>query len=229
MLYDKSMRQKKDIIYPVFLECCQYAEDSFWECVFEDLAHGRSPYGTYISKDFLCCRYKGREFNYKIERKKPEKIYNDVYNLLTKKLGIFSHKEKVQKRIDFQNLEKSIRNKRQEWSKIRKKNIKDILYKNYALDMKIKHNLTTKQAKYLLSLIIMMMMFKTLTSKDIIYENDRIVDISGIEFKDGDIVVKRPIFGDHVTEPTTVKHSEKKLSDYWEKHLDIMRRNFGLK
>lgn len=224
------MRQKKEIIYPIFLECCEHAEDSFWECVFEDLAHGKAPYGTYINKDFLCCRFKGREFTYKIERKNSEILHQEVYDLLTQKLGILSQKEKVKKRLDFHNVEKSIRDKRQKWSQIRKKNIKDILYQNYALDMKEKHKLTIKQAKYLLSLILMMIMFKTLTSKDIIYENDKIVNISGIEFLNGEIIVKRSVFGNCSGEITSSsKPAKKSLADYWEKHLDTMRRNFGLK
>jgi hypothetical protein len=63
------MPVKREIVYPVFLECCQYADDIFWENVFEDLAYGKPPYGTYISKGFLCCSFKNKEFSYKIERK----------------------------------------------------------------------------------------------------------------------------------------------------------------
>ena len=63
-----------ELIYPIFLEVCKYAdEDIFWKYVFEDLAYGRSPYGTYITKNFMCCNYKGKEFSYKIEvTKQPE-------------------------------------------------------------------------------------------------------------------------------------------------------------
>jgi hypothetical protein len=66
------MLVKKEIIYPIFLECCQYADDTFWENIFEDLAYGKSPYGTYISKDFLCCGYKKKSLVTKL-RKKTQK------------------------------------------------------------------------------------------------------------------------------------------------------------
>jgi hypothetical protein len=49
------MPAKREIAYPVFLEACQYTEDAYWENIFEELAYGKAPYGTYISKDFLCC------------------------------------------------------------------------------------------------------------------------------------------------------------------------------
>ena len=75
---------KKEIIFPVFLNCIQYITDSFWVNIFEDLAYGITPYGSYISKSFLCCNYKDKEFSYKIERKEPEQLYNDVLFLLSK-------------------------------------------------------------------------------------------------------------------------------------------------
>ena len=89
------MSNKKEIIYPVFLECCQYTNDIFWENIFEDLAYGKTPYGTYISKDFLCCNYKDKEFSYKIEKKPSNQLYSDIYGLLHKKLGLLSQRDKI--------------------------------------------------------------------------------------------------------------------------------------
>ena len=53
------------------MECSQFITDKFWENIFEDLAYGKSPYGTYISKGSLTCKYKDKEFIYKIEKKDP--------------------------------------------------------------------------------------------------------------------------------------------------------------
>ena len=144
------MTVKKEIIYPIFLECCQFANDRFWINVFEDLAYGKYPYGTYISKDFLCCNYKDKEFSYKIERKNPEILYNDVYSLLAKKLGLLSHKDKIKKKIDFYNIHNDNKENKT-WGSIRKKNIKDLLLENYVIDMKKIYSLTITQTKYLLS------------------------------------------------------------------------------
>src|SRR3990167_6486747 len=182
------MPVKKEIVYPVFLECCQYASDAFWESVFEDLAYGKAPYGTYISKNFLCCSYKNKEFSYKIERKEPKILYDDVYKLLTEKLGILSHKEKAQKKLVFHELEKNIKESRQDWASIRRKNIKDVMYEKYVIDMKEKYSLNIKQCKNLLSII-----FKTITSKDITYSDNKIQDIHGIDFSQGKIILRRPM------------------------------------
>ena len=76
---------KKDIIYPIFIECLNFCENKFWLSIFEDLAYGKSPHGTFIHKNFFCCNYKGKEFSYKIEEIEPKNIYSDIFNLLTKK------------------------------------------------------------------------------------------------------------------------------------------------
>lgn len=225
---------KKDIIYPFFLESCSLATDSFWETIFEDLAYGRSPLGTYISKDFLCCGYKGKEFSYKIERKDPQVLYDEIYKLLTEKLGILSRKEKAQKKLSFHEIEKNILDSRQSWNGIRKKNVKDILYEKYALDMKSKYELTFKECKYLLALLMLSITFKIITTKDITYKDNRITEIKGINF----VKDEKGKF-DIILDPNYVKkvksvfiekdeiqkdESEKLLmADNWPLYLDSMR------
>jgi hypothetical protein len=221
------MPVKKEILYPVFLECCQFADDVFWEGIFEELAYGKAPYGTYISKGFLCCSYKNKEFSYKIERKDPKILYNDIYNLLTEKLGILSHKEKAQKRLDFHELEKNIKQSRQEWASIRRKNIKDIMYEKYVIDMKRKYSLSIKQCKYLLAIILLSIMFKTITSKDIIYKDDKIQNISGLEFAKGKVILKRPLCtlgSETISEtPDLDDLGMKTMSENWERYLRNLR------
>lgn len=220
------MPVKKEILYPVFLECCQFADDVFWEGIFEDLAYGKAPYGTYISKDFLCCSYKNKEFSYKIERKDSKILYDDIYKLLTEKLGILSHKEKAKKRLDFHELEKNIKQSRQNWASIRRKNIKDIMYEKYVIDMKRKHCLSVKQCKYLLSIILLSVMFKTITSKDITYKDDKIQNISGLEFDKGKVILKRSLcsLGENICETPDLDDLEiKTMSENWERYLKILR------
>lgn len=215
---------KKEIIYPVFLECCEFAHDSFWENIFDDLSYGKTPYGTYITKNFLCCSYKNKEFSYKIERKDPQVLYNEIYKLLTVKLGILSRKEKVKKRADFHKTESRIKEFRQEWGNIRKKNIKDLLVERYVIDMKNKYSLTLKQTKYLLSIIFIAIVFKVITSKDIDYSDGKIQNIEGIEFSNKKIILKRDIYNIEVAfSPETVA-DKKIMSENWDKYLNSLRK-----
>ena len=218
------MPVKKEIIYPIFLECCEFSEDTFWKNVFEDLSYGKCPYGTYITKDFFCCNYKNKEFSYKIEKKEPEILYNDIYELLSKKLGLLSHKDKIKKKIDFSILEDEIKENRKNWSNIRKKNIKDLLIENYVIEMKKKYSLSIKQSRELLSSIFIGMVFKVITVKDIEYSDGIIKNIDGISFKKKQIIFERDIYDFDINITPYIIVDKKSMSDNWEKYLDALRK-----
>jgi hypothetical protein len=222
------MLVKKEILYPVFLECCQYAEDIFWENIFEDLAYGKAPYGTYISKDFLCCGYKKKEFSYKIEKKSPESIYTDVYALLTKRLGLLSQREKVRKKKIFSDLEDSIKDTRKKWVDIKKKNMRELLIELYVTRMKIKHTLSIKQAKYLISIILIAMVFKVITSSNIDYNNGRINSIDGIDFAKKQVVITRDFYSFETSFAPHIVLDKKVMADNWEKFLENLRKFTGV-
>lgn len=215
---------KKEIIYPIFLQCCQYTNDVFWENVFEDLAYGKTPYGTYINKDFLCCNYKDKEFSYKIEKKDPNQLYEDVYDLLAKKFGLLSQRDKLKKKIDFYNIEEEIKEGRKNWSSIKKKNIKDLLIENYVIDMKNKFCLSLKQARYLLSIIFISMVFKVITIKDIHYSNGKIENIEGIQIKKKEIILERDIYNIESEFNNCILIESNLMSDNWEKYLNCIKK-----
>jgi hypothetical protein len=218
------MLVKKEILYPVFLECCQYADDTFWENIFEDLAYGKAPYGTYISKDFLCCGYKKKEFSYKIEKKTADVIYEEVYNLLTKRLGLLSHREKAKKKKVFSDLEDSIKDTRKKWVDIKKKNMRELLIELYVTRMKNKHLLNAKQAKYLISIILIAMVFKVITSSNIDYSNGRINSIEGINFAKKQVVITRDFYSFETSFAPHIVLDKKVMSDNWEKFLENLRK-----
>lgn len=215
---------KKEILYPIFLECLQYCTDNFWENVFEDLAYGKSPYGTYINKGFLCCNYKNKEFSYKIEKKDPEILYQDVYNLLVKKLGLLSVRDKLNKKIDFNNIEEDLKLTRKSWTSIRKKNIKDLLIENFAIKMKKEYNLTLKQTQKLVSYIFIAMIFKVITMKDINYDNGEIISIDGIEFENNNFYFTQDIYNIDNEYRKCILVDKTLMSDNWEKYLISMQK-----
>lgn len=215
---------KREIVYPVFLECCQHADDTFWENVFEDLAYGRVPYGTYISKDFLCCSYKKREFSYKIEKKDSITLYNEIYEILTKKLGILSQREKIKKRKDFNDTEEIIKESRKNWSDIRKKNTKELLLELYITRVKNQYSLTIKQAKYLLSVIILGMVFKIITSDDINYSDGMITSINGIKFNKKEIIMEHSIYDIDASHSVNIIVEKKSMYEEWDKYIKSIKK-----
>lgn len=213
------MPTKKEIVYPIFLECCQYATDSYWENIFEELAYGKSPYGSYISKGFLCCSYKKKDFSYKIEKKNPKQMYEDIYNLLTTKLGLLSQQDKIKKRKLFKDVEKSLNDCRKNWNDIRKKNVKELLIELYVTRMKDEHSLTIKQARHLLSVIYIGLVFKVITCKDIDYSEGQINNIEGITFTKRKINIEKNLYNLDVNFTTNIIFDKKLMSDNWEKYI----------
>ena len=215
---------KKEIMYPIFLECLKYTSDTFWENIFEDLAHGKTPYGTYINKNFLCCSYKNKEFSYKIENKDPENLYNDVVFLFNKKLGILSMKDKINKKIDFENVEKDIQCDKNSWNNIRKKNIKDLLIESFVLEMKKEYSLDYKKAKKLLSYIYIAMIFKIISMKDVNYDNGKILSINGISFSQNDFTFENNIYDLDTDYRKCIFIDKYLMSDNWDKYLNNLQK-----
>ena len=218
------MVMKKEILYPVFLECLQFTNDFFWENIFEDLAYGKTPYGTYINKDFLCCNYKDKEFSYKIEKKEPELLYNDILFLLGKKLVILSSKDKNNKQIDFKNIENELKECRKNWSNIRKKNIKDLLIERYVLNMKDKYLLTFKQAQELLSHIFIGLVFKVISVKDIKYNDGVITSIDGITFENKKINMQKNIYDNEIEFRKCIIIDKNEMSENWYKYISNLKK-----
>ena len=222
------MIEKKEILYPFFIECCQYACDNYWETIFQELAYGKTPYGSYISKDFLCCNYKNKEFIYKIEKKEPKIIYDEVYSLLFNKLGLLSYQQKIQKRSDFNDIEDIIRVSRGSWNAIKKKNMKDLLIEKYIIDMKNKYDLTASQCKSLLSTIFVALMFKAITPKDIVYENRVITNIHGITFSKSKIHINRNIFIPISNVKTDIIFDNISIIETWDKYIYDLSKRFNV-
>jgi hypothetical protein len=178
----------RDLLYPIFLEVSKEEKDNFWKYIFEDLAFGICPYGTYINKGFLCCNFKGKEFNYKIDVNNIELSHKNVKNLLKTKLGLSSSQDKMILLQDFIKSENEMQDlMNMKWSFIKKKSIKDLLIENYMIKMKKEHHLSEKQVKSAFFYIQTGILFRFITSKDINYSNGVIENIDGIDFSENNI------------------------------------------
>jgi hypothetical protein len=190
---------KTQLLYPVLLECCDLTTDLYWQQIFENLAYGKPPYGTYLNKDNLCCNYKDKKFNYKIDMvKEPRQLYDELHSLLSSKLGIESSKEKIVKKHNFKLYETKLKEEMIHWSTIKKKSIKDALLEEFVIDMKYKYSLSWEQTRCLLSIITLSINFKIIQCSDIEYRDYKIHSINGIEFTPGNFLVRNDIYDDIV-------------------------------
>ena len=66
------------------------------------------------------------------------------------------------------------------------------MYEKYVIDMKNKYNLSIKQCQHLLSMLTLSLIFKTISARDIVFKDDKIEHIEGIEFSNGKVNFLRP-------------------------------------
>jgi hypothetical protein len=215
-----------ELLYPVLLSCCSFIDDKFWKFIFEDLAYGKTPYGTYIYKGFFCCNYKNKEFNYRLDMtKSPEILTKEIHKLLHDKFGLLSILDKSIESSNFNNIKTRLKKEQlNEWKSIKKKNIRIAIIQQFVVDMKKEHNLSLIQAKELLYIIMSGIVFKTINSNDIIYSELKIHSINGIGFEDGEIINNIDIKIDDGDLYNFIQYSDividkKLMYDNWEKYL----------
>lgn len=218
------MSIKKDIIYPIFLKCCEFTIDEYWKHIFEDLAYGITPSGTFISKDCICCNYKKKQFSYIIEKKDPQVIYNEVYELFSERMGILSQRERFEKNIAFGKINNDLKKSRANWSDIRKKNIRDTLIQIYVARKKDEFNLTIKQCKYLYVVIFIAMIFKIISAKNIHYNDGELAKIDGINFKNKQVIFDIDIYPLDVGFNSKIVMEQKMITDVWDKYLENLQK-----
>lgn len=218
------MKFRLELVYPFFIKCCQYTDDIFWQFIFEDLAYGKSPYGTYITKNFLCCNYKNKEFSYKINSKKdPQIIYEDIYNLLKNKFGLLSEKDKKSKRDLFNNTNQDASKKITiNWKNIKKKNIKNIIIENYVIEKKKQHNLSYYKSIYLLSIIIIGLIFKNITTNNIEFNNGEITNINNIYVSNKKINIQNMSYNTTKLKPQIIIEKKKNMYNIWNKFINTL-------
>lgn len=205
-----SMPLKREVLYPLFLKCVPFVQnDLFWKETFEDLAYGVAYGGSYITKGVLCSKVKGKEFVYKFIDKEPERVCVDVMRLFKEKLNIMSKNERKAMIDEMEELEQGLKQLRfVEWSEIKKKSLKDILFQNYVIRMKYQYELRDVQVKKLYNTINLGLLLKSIKNTDITYVDGEIQEIRGFHFAKGKYRVDMDIYSG--LEEEIGKASEKK-------------------
>lgn len=194
-----------NILFPLFLKCYDITTDIYWLNVFEKLAYGKAPFGTYIVDDTLRCNYKNREFIYFIDTSKDIRVlFKEITELLECKLDMKStYQDENNERIT-------------SWSDVRKKSEKEMYIQLYVIKLMKKYSLSITDARELLFKIIIYTTLNYISNHNIIYNDNFIDDITNIRIEDKKVIIdkERDISSNKNTKVIT-----KKLSSKWEKHL----------
>lgn len=209
---------KKTIQYPIFISFLAFVNDPFWRFIYEDMAYSRCPYGIYLQKNYLCCNIKNKEFIYKLEENKDiEETYNDINSLLKNRLGLLSEKERIIQKDSVIKL----RNKKEDWINVKKKIIRETLLEQFVMDKSIQFNLSVNVIHKMLCLLIIGLIFKTINSKDIIYNNGIIENINGFVFFPKKVIVTKNILINKCMKSNDEPINNKKLLfTYWSLYLN---------
>ena len=212
-------------MFPCFLQAGQCTKDKFWIGLFEDLAYGITPYGTYFDEMTLCCRFKNKEFNFNFLDKTPDVIYEELYSILRTKLQIISKLEQYNKNVAFKKLLDDKQGK--EWCDIKKKNLKDILIENYVINLTRKHGLMKSQMKKLLSIIMIGFQFRVIDNSDVVYDSEQggITTINGVSIENNKIRLSNVLEVLPEFELCIEPLPTRKMKDYWDKYLSWTKQN----
>jgi hypothetical protein len=207
------------IVYPIFLQCSQFSEETFWKSVFEDLAYGVCPSNVKLNDNGIYITTTISQFNFYFEDYEAYDLYVSVKELFKKNLNIIPKSDKIKQKFKFYQC---LQNKKfNSWADIRKKNTKLILIKNYVIKMKTEKNLTSRQMKQLLSLIQIGFHFKLLTLDDITYDvsSGSILDIQGVSIVDNRVSLDRVFkVSPLVNEPPV--NTKIKMKSLWDKQYN---------
>jgi hypothetical protein len=214
------MKTNTEIKYPVFIEVSGFPTEQFWVVIFEDLAYGKCPYGTYFDGDtMICCRFKNKEFHYKFSNKPANIVHDELYSIFQDKLQLISKTEQSNKSIAFTKMLDDKNGK--DWIDIKKKNVKTMLLENYVIDMTSKYELSALQMKKLLSIIMIGFQFKILLNNDVNYDIEKgiIIDIKGVSIKNNKIRLDNCIEVGLGLDASTDTENIIYMKDCWDKYL----------
>lgn len=212
---EKKIINKNQLVYPIFYKCLEFIQDPFWYDVFENLSLGKCPSCIYISKNAIFSSNKKKSFLYSIplSSEDPKFVFEEIKEILINNTPLCSN-------IDTQNQKKERLkevNEEESWMKIRKKNEKELHIIKYVLREKTKYGLDWNKSKGLYSIIKLAFIYKTHTSKDIVFEKNKIKNIKGIEYDEnlGEFVNK------YINKISTQEEDTTKnyLFFYWDKFV----------
>jgi hypothetical protein len=212
----------RDVVYPVFLNCCQHVVDNYWEDVFTELAYNNAPYGSYIHNMIFNCKAKnGAMISVIIDENNIQKTHDDIYTIIRDNLNISSPLERIQTQHEFNRTEEELKNNRNKWSDIKKKNIKDVLIDMFVIEMKTTYNLLLCQARILRSIIHTGILFKAIDGDDITMEYGKITSINGITFGNKIINNELDMYNTETTNQANNSDNQTResMSKLWDKYV----------
>lgn len=204
----------KSLLYPYIL-CYAHNYPIYWKDIFTDLAYGISPFDYYIQNHILfSCR---TNVSFNLEHKKN---LNELYAYITHDSNI-SENDKNMIKITNTLVHIAQDQETGKWINVKRKSVKDLILEKHVIHNKKLYNLSLKQTKLLLTLIIICIMFKTITPSDITYSNYNIEKIVGFTFADKTFHCDRKLYNyeNSLRDIIFDDNESKCMNSSWNKYL----------
>lgn len=182
---NKKPKNKKKIIYPIFLEFVNHTSDIFWEKKLNTFANGKLPKFFSFNNNKIIFKK-----NNNIVECELTNDYIESTNLCIQFFktygGIFSKKDEIKEIEELSssdNIEYNKINTPKTWSQIDKK-MKEIMMKKFVHDMASEINLNKNDINLLLQTIKLANLSKTFNKNNFIVENEKLVRINGLKWQE---------------------------------------------
>ena len=172
--------------FPRLLELSLRQENSFWSTIFESLAYGKSPYGSYVTNsNFLVGKNKGNTFTYDLNdpEKSLDTLNKELKDILSTNLNLMSKGDRVMKIDTFNNVRgQLISNFRlKKWNDIRRKSIRDLLLEMYVIKISGEKHISLQNTHKILSSLLIAFMFKRISNDQVTVDNFEIKNIRDVK------------------------------------------------
>lgn len=216
-------------IKTIFETCADLAESDFWADIFTDCSDGNFPKGMRCTGDILFIRgITGQPHTINLANQDVNEIYEKILEYMKNILHITDPNDENEKMEDFENrmTEKEAKIKEQEWSNVKDKNKKFILYRfieKVLFGAGKKFDVTMCQRLY--QDISEMLSSKRITGDNIVFEDGYIVNIDGVTFNsdtlswDVEIAEKRKKKKIETEKKSYENIPIISISDVWTRHL----------
>ena len=173
-----------------FLNCQDFAFDTFWKEILYNCACNRFPRGVKYDqfKNTIRVRYEHagqvKKETYPIP-KDPYETYTLLMYIFKELLGLRSYYDIKFSRQELEEIRLKIDIDLDcEWKKLKSRSMRNQLLMTFAVTEVNKRDLDVKYVKYLYNVIQLGFQFKQLTSNDVQYEKGVITSISGLEYNE---------------------------------------------
>lgn len=213
---DEKIKRVREVIYPEINECQEYVADNFWKRLFDDMSRGKCPKGIIIFKNAVSSTYKRNGFSYCFEDTPPQKIANDLVEILKTSGCIYSSSDIKKEERDFET-SNNVKVSYSSWKQIKIKKIRQQYLHDFILKQTNKYKLSDGSSKNLMNLINSSLnIYKTHRSDDVLFENNEIVKIEDIEY---DETLKEFVNLRDIEDKEEVKKEVNVLKKKWENYV----------